>query len=87
MKSEINRPNQKFDHVYIVMRYDSYIGDPRQAITVLKVFPNESDAIAEVERLNLLRKKRCHDSELKSEYYVTLGRIKKGILKEDAFNP
>ena len=33
MSSAINRPpNPKFTHVYIVMRYDSYIDAPMQAI-------------------------------------------------------
>ncbi|MGL6194890.1 MAG: hypothetical protein ACRC2T_08725 [Thermoguttaceae bacterium] len=83
-KNNINKPNKNFDHVYVVLRYDSHVGsDAKQSITVLKVFISESDATAEAERLNILETKRQHDSNLKSEYYVELGRMPKGLLKDD----
>ena len=83
MNSNINRPNQKFDHVYIVMRYDSFMSDdPKQAITTLKVYFNESEAVTEAERLNKLRNNKDNKSE--SEYYVTLARINKKVLRKDS---
>ena len=87
-KKYINKLNKKFDHVYIVLRYDSFIIDnPRQAITVLKVFVNESDAIEEAERLNQLARMRSPASKSESQYYVELGRIKKGILDRVVVQP
>ena len=82
MDRNINRPNQKYDHVFIVMRYDSFIsGDPKQAITALKVFLSESEARAEAERLNQIIRKRLRDDKEISEYYVTFARIKKGLIE------
>ena len=84
----INGGNQKFDHVYIVMRYDPYIditndptNDIQYAVNTLNVFIDKSEAIAEAERLNQLKKKHCANNEKISSYYVSLARIKKGLLK------
>ena len=83
MSSAINRPpNPKFTHVYIVMRYDSYIDAPMQAITTLKVFLNESEANAEAGRLNQLIRTRLGDQN-EIEYYVSQARVKTGLLKND----
>jgi hypothetical protein len=76
----MNQPNLKYDHVFVVLRYDAYISDPINATTVLRIFPTESEAIMEAARLNTI--KNNYTGENKSFYFVRQGRISKGLLKE-----
>lgn len=70
MNKEVWKKNKKYDHVYVVLRYDSYISDPKQAVTVTKVFNNLEKAEAEVQRLNSLSKDSSYDN-----YYFQIGRM------------
>jgi hypothetical protein len=81
----MNSPNRNYDHVYVVIRYDSYQEDIEYAVTVLKVFITEEEAKNEVTRLNSLILKRIKDKTLieQKRYFYQIGRIKKGILKVD----
>jgi hypothetical protein len=82
----VSRVGPKFDHIYLVMRYDPFISNPKGAISALKVFLSESEAHAEAERLNQLIQKRLGDDKQMPEYYVTFARIKKELLINDTSN-
>jgi hypothetical protein len=77
----MNQPNLKYDHIFAVLRHDSYVSNPIDAITVLRVFVSESEAIAESKRLNNLQQD-SRIGEINSCYFVRQGRISKGLLKK-----
>jgi hypothetical protein len=63
--------NLKYDHIYVVMRYDAFISNPIDAVTGIKAYVSEIDAIEEATRLNNINK---------IDYFVRLVRIQKGLL-------
>jgi hypothetical protein len=69
--------NSKYDHIYVVLRYDSYISNPIDAIAGIKAYVSELDAIEEANRLNNINKA----DESESTYFVRLVRIQKGVIK------
>jgi hypothetical protein len=79
-----NNPNKKYDHVYVVLRYDTFIELGGTRVSVLKVFVNEDDAKQEVNRLNNLVMKRESLQKgkglISSTYSYQIGRIQKGEL-------
>jgi hypothetical protein len=69
-------PNLKYDHVYAIVRFDSYMGDylpdePNMAITVTKVLWSEEAANAEARRLNQLNGAKG------AVYFVALTRLQR----------
>jgi hypothetical protein len=74
-----NLPNKNYDHVYVVLRCDTYKVSNESRICVLKIFLTEKEAIEEVNRLQKLIT-LSDTSELSIVYFYQLGRIKKGIL-------
>ena len=62
----------KYRHVYVVYRVDLYDGifDREHSIEVLKVMPTSESAIAEVERLQSLRRARLGASDTgRTQYF------------------
>lgn len=61
--------NSRFDHVYVVLRLDTEMGELENQVTVTKVFASEPDARAEAERLTLVNASRG------ARYIVQMGRM------------
>ena len=69
------RPNSRYDHVYAVARFDTYVDpltEPHMAFTVTKVVWTEEFADAEVRRLNAL------NNDKGAVYFVILTRLERG---------
>jgi len=64
--------NLKYDHIYVVLRYDANISNPIDAVAGIKAYVNENEALEEATRLKYVNQ---------SEYFVRLVRIQKGIIK------
>ncbi|MEX2247437.1 MAG: hypothetical protein WEC75_12215 [Dehalococcoidia bacterium] len=68
------RPNAKYDHVYVIFRVDEYESapfDPEQDIVVKTVLRNKAAAVREVGRLNGLR------PDIRERYFWKLGRLER----------
>jgi DNA polymerase III alpha subunit (gram-positive type) len=90
MSDNINKPNKKYDHIYVVLRYDDYdIGSIINGITGIKAYLNEIDAKKEAARLNDLMNKKSETgkSRLQTVYFVRLVRAQKGILGQRIIKP
>jgi hypothetical protein len=74
-----NLPNKNYDHVYVVLRCDTFEVSKESRICVLKIFLTEKEAIEEVNRLQKLIT-LSNTSAMSTVYFYQLGRIKKGIL-------
>jgi ABC-type enterochelin transport system substrate-binding protein len=79
-----DKPNLRYDHLYVALRLDKYLSSESERISVLKIFTKEDEAQAEVERLNsLVAKRKSANDSLSCEYFYQVGRIKKGLLTKD----
>ena len=67
----MNQQNAKYDHVYVVIRFDPPVEHayPGNSIVVTKVYHSEQAAIAEVDRLNEL------NADKGCRYFQTVGRM------------
>jgi tRNA A37 threonylcarbamoyladenosine synthetase subunit TsaC/SUA5/YrdC len=66
--------NIKYDHIYVVLRYDANISNPIDAVAGIKAYVNENEALEEAARLKRINQ---------SEYFVRLVRIQKGVIKKE----
>lgn len=70
------QPNARYPHVYVVIRVDRFEGldtsDDLDEITVTRVFAAQSEAEAEVDRLNELASQRG----ITSRYIFRIGRLR-----------
>ena len=82
-------PNLKYDHVFVICRYDPYISQSSiepseiiERITVVKILASEEAAILETDRLNnlILSKKISRSSEDTPLYFMRIGKVLKGLL-------
>ena len=67
----LNQPNQKFSHLYVVVRYDKFQegSSPETCVTLTKAFNKEEDADQEARRLNDL------NGHKESLYFVRVARV------------
>ena len=82
-------PNLKYDHVFVICRYDPYISHSSvetsgivERITVVKVLASEEAAIRETDRLNnlILSKTITRSPEDTPFYFMRMGKMPKGLL-------
>ena len=48
----VNKPNAKYEHLYVIVRWDPNVQEPENAIAVTKAFGEERLARDEAARLN-----------------------------------
>jgi hypothetical protein len=48
----VSRPNAKYEHLYVIVRWDPDVPEPENAIAVTKAFDDEALARDEAARLN-----------------------------------
>ncbi len=80
-------PNLKYDHVFVICRYDSYLPNSTtnvseiiDAMTVVKVYADELTAQRETERLNNLISEKNLIGDNHSLYFMRMGKMPKGLL-------
>ena len=75
----MNKPNEKYDHIFVIVRHDLYQSDPFHMVTLTRAFWNENDAKNEVDRLNEEKLRTCQKrgGPCEVEYRYHMARLER----------